>query len=79
MRLAAMTGVEKDIVEVTRTQSGAALAPEAKDVVDVARAQPREANAARAPKKARGRSYLWIYIVSAAALITAVALFVLSR
>jgi serine/threonine-protein kinase len=79
MRLAAMTGVEKEIVEVTRTQTGAALSPEAKDVVDVARAQPREANAARAPKKARGRSYLWIYIVSAAALITAVALFVLSR
>jgi eukaryotic-like serine/threonine-protein kinase len=79
MRLAAMTGVEKEIVEVTRTQAGAALAPEAKDIVDVARAQPREASPPRAPKKARGRSYLWIYIVSAAALITAVALFVLSR
>ncbi len=78
MRLAAMTGVEKELGEPPRPQP-AAPAAETKAVGSPAVPRAPERNAARGAKRGRARSQFWIWTVSIIAIITAAVLVWLSQ
>jgi serine/threonine protein kinase len=78
MRLAAMTGVEKEIGELPRTQPAPAV-KDAKQAADPTRQEPLKPDAARSGKSTRGKINIWIYVLSVAGLIAAVVLFWFSR
>jgi serine/threonine-protein kinase len=69
MRLATMTGMEKEIGELSRAQ-----APTTKDAADDTWQEPAEARAARGTDKAGRKSNIWIYLVSAIGIVGAAVL-----
>ena len=68
----------EEIGELPRTQSAPAV-KDAKHAAEPTRQEPLEPSPARSGKSARGKIHLWIYVLSVAGLIAAVALFWFSR
>ena len=74
MRLAAMTGMEKELVGFGDTPNG--IGDDNAEAGDAVRPKPRSASAARNDQADAGASYTWLWIASAVIVLVAVALFV---
>jgi len=79
LRLAAMTGMEKELGELPRVQPAAAPEAKEKDAGNITRRKPPEPAAGRGSTRAGGKSGLWAWALAAGAIVVAVALFMMTR
>ena len=78
LRLAAMTGMEKELGDLPRAQPAASEAKE-KDAGNITRRKPPEPAAGRGTTRGSGKSGLLAWALAAAAIVVAVALFMMTR
>ena len=76
MRLAAMTGMDKELARFADTESGrSAVGRNGGAALATTRATPRSGKSPRGARAGHGGGYMWLWIVSLVAVLAAVALF----
>ena len=76
MRLAAMTGMDKELARFADTESGrSAVGRNGGAALATTRATPRSGKSPRGARAGHDGGYMWLWIVSLVAVLAAVALF----